>query len=142
MPITAAALPTYSTKHGLRLQSGLLRPWANWITPEGNPRRYDTFFFVAALPPGQQARMLTTEAESGRWATPADLLAEHDAGSLAMMPPTLAMLLDLQRAGSVQQAMSSPRNVTPVTPTVVSKPGEPLQVRVDGRVFELRRQGS
>ncbi len=128
-------------KHGLRLQSGLLRPWANWITPEGNPRRYDTFFFVAALPPGQQARMLTTEAESGRWATPADLLAEHDAGSLAMMPPTLAMLLDLQRAGSVQQAMSSPRNVTAVTPTVVSKPGEPLQVRVDGRVFELRRQG-
>lgn len=128
-------------EHGLRLQSGLLRPWANWITPEGNPRRYDTFFFVAALPPGQQARMLTTEAESGRWATPANLLAEHDAGSLAMMPPTLAMLLDLQRAGSVQQAMSSPRNVTAVTPTVLSKPGEPLQVRVDGRVFELRRQG-
>lgn len=127
--------------HRLRLQSGLLRPWANWITPEGNPRRYDTFFFLAALPAGQQARLLTTEAESGRWARPMDLLAEHDAGSLAMMPPTLAMLLDLQHAGSVQQAMNTPRKVVPVMPTVVSKPGEPLQVQVEERVFELRRQG-
>ena len=136
-----SSLAELLTSRGLRLQSGLLRPWANWITPEGNPRRYDTFFFVAELPEGQRAQMLTTEAESGRWARPMDLLAEHDAGSLAMMPPTLAMLLDLKHAGSVQQAMNTARTVTPVMPTVVSKPGEPLQVRVEGRVFELRRQG-
>ncbi|MET3807125.1 8-oxo-dGTP pyrophosphatase MutT (NUDIX family) [Nakamurella sp. UYEF19] len=126
----------------LELRSGLLRPWANWITPEGNPRRYDTFFFLAALPDGQDAQMLTTEAESGRWARPADLLAEHAAGTLAMMPPTLAMLIDLQQAGSVQWAMSQTRTVVPLMPTVKSLPGEPLQVEVDGRVFSLRRQGS
>ncbi len=125
----------------LRLQSGLLRPWANWITPEGNPRRYDTFFFLAALPDGQQAQMLTTEAESGRWARPVDLLAEHQTGTLAMMPPTLAMLMDLQRAGSVQWAMSQTRPVVPLTPTVLSGPGEPLEIEVDGRVFALRREG-
>ncbi len=136
-----SSLADVLNSNGLRLQSGLLRPWANWITPAGNPRRYDTFFFAAALPAGQQAQMLTTEAESGRWARPMDLLAEHDAGSLAMMPPTLAMLLDLQHAGSVERAMTASRTVTPVMPTVVSKPGEPLQVRVEGRVFELRRQG-
>jgi 8-oxo-dGTP pyrophosphatase MutT (NUDIX family) len=130
------------TTAGLRLRSDLLRPWANWITPPGNPRRYDTFFFLAALPDGQQAHMLTTEAESARWARPADLLAEHAAGTLAMMPPTLAMLIDLQKAGSVQWAMSQKRKVVALTPTVRSRPGEPIEVEVDGRVYALRRQGT
>jgi 8-oxo-dGTP pyrophosphatase MutT (NUDIX family) len=127
---------------GLTLRSELLRPWANWITPEGMPRRYDTYFFLAVLPEGQDARLLTTEAESSRWARPADLLAEHEAGKLAMMPPTLAMLLDLRRAGSVQWAMSQRRTVVPLTPTVLSEPGEPLRVQVGGRVYALRSQGN
>lgn len=135
-----SSLADVFAEYGLRLQSGLLRPWSNWITPAGHPRRYDTFFFLAALPDGQQAQMLTSEAESGRWARPVDLLAEHAAGALAMMPPTLAMLLDLQRAGSVQWAMSQRRKVVPLTPTVLSKPGEPLQVELNGGVFALRRQ--
>jgi len=125
----------------LSLRSDLLRPWANWITPGGSPRRYDTFFFLAALPDGQQARLMSTEAESGRWARPVDLLAEHGAGSLAMMPPTLAMLEDLERAESVRWAMAQERTVRPVLPVVRSRPGEPLEVQVGGRVFPLRRPG-
>ncbi len=125
----------------LRLRSELLRPWANWITPPGNTRRYDTFFFLAAQPEGQQAQMLTTEAESGRWARPGDLLAEHEVGQLAMMPPTLAMLMDLQRAGTVQWAMSQNRAVTPLTPVIRSLPGEPLEVEAAGRTYRLRSQG-
>lgn len=124
----------------LTLRSELLRPWANWITPEGSPRRYDTFFFLAVLPDGQQAQLLTTEAESGRWARPGDLLAEHRAGTLAMMPPTLAMLTDLQQAESVQEAMSRRRTVRPLMPKVLSREGEPLEVEVGGRVFASRRQ--
>ena len=137
-----SSLREVMTAHQLKLRSELLRPWANWITPPGNPRRYDTFFFLAAQPEGQQAQMLTTEAESGRWARPVDLLAEHSAGQLAMMPPTLAMLIDLQRAGTVQWAMSQNKSVTPLTPVVRSRPGEPLEVEADGRVFSLRRQGT
>ncbi|SDO88969.1 NUDIX domain-containing protein [Nakamurella panacisegetis] len=128
--------------HRLRLRSELLRPWANWITPPGNTRRYDTFFFLAAQPEGQEAQMLTSEAESGRWARPVDLLAEHAGGQLAMMPPTLSMLIDLQRAGTVQWAMSQSKTVTPLTPVVRSRPGEPLEIEADGRVFSLRRQGT
>ena len=97
---------------------------------------------MAALPDGQEARLLTTEAESGRWARPADLLAEHDAGTLAMMPPTLAMLPDLHGAGTVavgDGAAAADRAVD--CPRCVSGPGEPLQVEVDGRIFALRRQG-
>jgi 8-oxo-dGTP pyrophosphatase MutT (NUDIX family) len=124
---------------GLTLRTELLRPWANWVTPVGNPRRYDTFFFLAELPAGQQARLLTTEAESGRWARPADLLAEYAADSLALMPPTLAMLTDLAAAGAVSHAMAQRRQVVPVLPRVVSAPGEPLQVEVDGRILSLRR---
>ena len=87
----------------LRLRADLLRPWANWITPPGRTRRYDTFFFVAALPAGQQAEMLTTEADLGQWRSPQALFAERDAGTTALMPPTMAMLTDLAGYDSVAE---------------------------------------
>jgi hypothetical protein len=98
----------------LKLRSDKLRPWANWITPPGRPRRYDTFFFAAALPDRQEARQLTSEADLGQWRTPRGLLADHEAGSLRLMPPTLAMLADLAGFGSVTQALAADRIVTPV----------------------------
>lgn len=134
-----SSLAQVMTARGLTLRTELLRPWANWVTPPGSSRRYDTFFFLAAQPAGQQARLLTTEAESGRWARPADLLAEYGAGTLALMPPTLAMLTELAEAGTVADAMAQRRQVVPVLPTVVSRPGEPLQIEIDGRILTLRQ---
>lgn len=135
------SLPDVLRAQGCSLQSGLLRPWANWITPEGSTRRYDTFFFLAALPAGQHAQMLTTEAESGRWARPAGLLAEHRSGALAMMPPTVAMLMDLEQAESVQSAMDQRRRVQPLTPVVRDRPGEPAQIEVGGRFYSWPKPG-
>ena len=99
---------------GLSIRSDLLRPWANWLTPPGQGRRYDTFFFAAALPAGQRARMLTTEADLGEWRRPADVLAERAAGVTKLMPPTIVMLRDLGAFGSVDQVLAAPRVVTKV----------------------------
>jgi len=98
----------------LELRTNLLRPWANWVTPTGHTRRYDTFFFAAALPAGQRARLLTSEADLGQWRVPQALLAEYDVGAVQLMPPTLAMLTDLAGAGSVAEVMAARRVVTPI----------------------------
>src|SRR5580693_7875257 len=64
-------------RRGLLLRADLLTPWARWITPEVSPRRYDTWFFAAALPAGQTAGLEgpeTTqnpgESDSGTWLRP------------------------------------------------------------------------
>lgn len=99
---------------GYSLRTDLLRPWANWITPPGRTRRYDTFFFAAALPDGQHAELLTTEADLGEWRTPASLLDEQAAGTLQLMRPTLAMVTDLAAFGTVAQVMATERDITAV----------------------------
>src|SRR3712207_3425064 len=58
----------------LVLRSDLLRPFAHWITPPVEPRRYDTKFFAAALPVGQEARHVSGEADEASWLTPAAAL--------------------------------------------------------------------
>jgi 8-oxo-dGTP pyrophosphatase MutT (NUDIX family) len=74
---------------GLRLRDDLLLPWARWVTPEFEPKRFDTWFFVALLPAGQHARDVSGEAESTQWIRPAG------ADGLTMLPPTRSMLNDL-----------------------------------------------
>src|SRR5262249_52326771 len=54
-------------RRGLVLRSDLLRPWARWITPVTEERRYDTRFFAAALPAGQIARDVSGEADEAAW---------------------------------------------------------------------------
>jgi 8-oxo-dGTP pyrophosphatase MutT (NUDIX family) len=76
-------------REGLELRTDLLRPWARWITPEFEPRRYDTWFFVAALPDGQARRHATGEADEARW------LAVPDTHGLVMLPPTRVTLDEL-----------------------------------------------
>ncbi|CAL9528030.1 NUDIX hydrolase [Streptomyces sp. enrichment culture] len=103
-------------RRGLVLRSDLLGAWARWITPEFEARRYDTWFFVAALPEGQRTRNASTEADRTVWITPAEATAGYDRGELLMMPPTVATLRGLASCGTVAEALASApgRDMTPV----------------------------
>ncbi|MGI5213114.1 NUDIX hydrolase [Plantactinospora sp. CA-290183] len=76
----------------LTLRADLLLPWSRWVTPEFEPRRFDTHFFVATLPAGQRTRDVSGEADHTMWIRPADALARAAAGELTMLPPTLVTL--------------------------------------------------
>ncbi|MGW7468927.1 NUDIX hydrolase [Streptomyces xantholiticus] len=103
-------------RRGLALRSDLLGAWARWITPEFEPRRYDTWFFVAALPEGQRTRNVSTEAETTVWTSPADAVAGYVKGDLLMMPPTVATLRTLQPYTTAAQALEAAagQDLTPV----------------------------
>lgn len=103
-------------RRGLVLRSDLLGAWTRWITPEFEPRRYDTWFFVAALPEGQRTRNVSTEADRTVWTAPADAAASYDKGELLMMPPTIATLRQLSPYATAAAALAAApdRDMTPV----------------------------
>jgi 8-oxo-dGTP pyrophosphatase MutT (NUDIX family) len=103
-------------RRGLVLRSDLLGAWTRWITPEFEPRRYDTWFFVAALPQGQRTRNASTEADRTVWIRPQDAADGYDKGELLMMPPTIATLRQIAAYGSAAEALAAApgRDLTPV----------------------------
>jgi 8-oxo-dGTP pyrophosphatase MutT (NUDIX family) len=117
-------------RRGLVLRADLLRAWAHWITPEVEPRRYDTRFFVAAMPAGQRTRDVGGEADRVEWRRPADALAAHRRGELAMLPPTALTLAELSAYESVDAVLAAgtERDVRPVLPKVVL--GDDEEVRL------------
>jgi 8-oxo-dGTP pyrophosphatase MutT (NUDIX family) len=65
---------------------------AHWITPVGPPRRYDTRFFVTAMPKGQTSVPDRREAVDSAWVRPTDALTDFASGARVMLPPTVGML--------------------------------------------------
>ncbi|MGW4293470.1 NUDIX hydrolase [Micromonospora chersina] len=114
---------------GLTLRSDLLLPWSRWITPEFEPRRFDTYFFVALLPEGQRTRDVSGEADHTLWLRPADALARAEAGDLTMLPPTMVTLAQVAATGDltgVARAAANRDAATPVTPSLhLPEDGEP-----------------
>lgn len=120
---------------GLVLRADLLQAWSRWVTPPESPRRYDTAFFVAAVPAGQTADAHTTEAVEAAWWHPAEALARWKAGEMELMAPTfrtLQEIADHPDTASVLAAAAA-REIRPVLPrirqegdeVVVVLPGDP-----------------
>jgi 8-oxo-dGTP pyrophosphatase MutT (NUDIX family) len=113
----------------LVLRSDLLRPWANWVTPEAEPtRRYDTYFFVAALPEGQRADGENTESDQAGWELPQAAIDDFEAGRNVLLPPTWTQLDSLARR-TVADVLAVERQIVTVQPL--------LEKRGDNWVFEF-----
>jgi 8-oxo-dGTP pyrophosphatase MutT (NUDIX family) len=101
------ALSDLLEHRGLALRSDLLAPWAHWITPRFEPRRYDTWFFLAALPAGQEALDVSGEADRVAWVRPGDAVAAVESGDVAMLAPTWTVLEELAEYETVDGALGA-----------------------------------
>ncbi|CAG7609883.1 NUDIX hydrolase [Rhodococcus opacus] len=119
-------------RENLVLRADLLRPWANWITPVGEGRRYDTRFFVAAAPHGQIADGATSEAEEVQWQSPAAALAHWQGGGSILLPPTWSQLTGLSAFGSVAEVLAAEPEIPVILPTLITDE-EQLRVEFPGQ---------
>ncbi|OBF81127.1 NUDIX hydrolase [Mycobacterium sp. 852002-51163_SCH5372311] len=116
-------------RENLVLRSDLLRPWANWVTPEAElTRRYDTYFFVGALPEGQRADGENTESDRAEWVTPQDAIADFEAGRNFLLPPTWTQL-DSLAGRTVADILAVERQIVAVQPH--------LEIQGDNWIFEF-----
>jgi 8-oxo-dGTP pyrophosphatase MutT (NUDIX family) len=124
---------------GVVLDPAQLMPWARWVTPEGEPRRYDAVFFVAELPPGQQPQAVGTEMDHVVWLSPAGALAARARGELAMWPPTIVTLRELADCADINAVRHSAgqRRLDPVLPQRVDDAGGPAVRLPNGQVMRL-----
>lgn len=110
-------------QENLVLRADLLRPWANWVTPEEErTRRYDTYFFVGALPEGQRADGDNTESDKAGWATPEEALADFEAKRTFLLPPTWTQL-DSLAGRTVAEVLAVERTIAAVQPHLVQADG-------------------
>jgi 8-oxo-dGTP pyrophosphatase MutT (NUDIX family) len=132
-------------ENGLRVDAEALRPWSRWITPVGEVRRYDTRFFVGALPAGAEALDVTTESSAASWVGVDDALERAQRGVHVLLPPTLATLASLKPFSSVAEAMAAAadRSLSPVRPRLRLMDDGTIRAEVgDGTSFLLPKSPS
>ncbi len=123
-----------------------LHPFARWVTPVAENRRFDTRFFMTVAPHGQPGAHDDDETTSSFWARPTEILARFDRHEVQLAPPTHRMLEVLATAQSSRDAVLScaSANLDPICPRLVRQedtlalvlPGDPEHdvhdVRVSG----------
>ena len=94
---------------GLRLNASRLQPWARWITPRVpsvSSKRFDTRFFVAAVPPGQQASHDNHEATESVWLSPRQALRQYWDRAIELAPPQIMSLVHLSHHDCVASVLA------------------------------------
>jgi 8-oxo-dGTP pyrophosphatase MutT (NUDIX family) len=130
----AAAVREVAEEAGMRLDDpdALVR-FSRWITPEQITIRYDTHFFLAPAPEGQEARIDGSEIVDARWFTPARALEAYEAGEILLVFPTIKHLEALSRFGSADELLgwARGRKVEAVEPRVIQE-GEVARIVLPG----------
>lgn len=103
---------------GHRLEAGALTPFARWLPPEGLHVRFDTRFYLARLPEGEAHAADGHEAVACRWARPADLLREADAGAISLLFPTRCNIARLAQFPTVDALMADATPAPFIQPTI------------------------
>jgi 8-oxo-dGTP pyrophosphatase MutT (NUDIX family) len=132
------------TDSGILLALDELVPYAHWITPEGVPKRFDTWFFLAAAPPEQVGAHDGKESTDSIWLSPREALAGGDSGRFKLPFPTTRNLIRLGEQPSVRAALDDAggRPIVTVMPVVTKVNGGrqlriPLEAGYDGELFEI-----
>ena len=140
---------------GWTLTFSVLAPWSHWITPVGMPRRFDTRFFVAALPEGQDGRPDMRETTEGLWVSPQQALAGNLAGRIPLSPPTLVTLQELLNyptLNTLRKGLEGRGWGEPIFPrlvvlgkgagSIIVEPWDPMYGREDVRIDADKLPGS
>ncbi len=115
------------------LATDVLIPCAHWITPETLPKRFDTYFFLALLPEGQNASHDDRETTHGTWVQPAAALADYDGGQFPLVFATIHHLRELALYSTPGAALDAWRGRTPPTimPRIVERAGQQVILMPD-----------
>jgi 8-oxo-dGTP pyrophosphatase MutT (NUDIX family) len=134
--------------NGLLLALDELIPYAHWITPEGMPKRFDTWFFLAAAPPDQLGAHDGKESTDSIWVSPREAVAGGESGRFKLPFPTTRNLIKLGKQGSVEAALAEARGkpIVTVMPVMTRLNGGrqlhiPREAGYDGELFEVDAQG-
>jgi 8-oxo-dGTP pyrophosphatase MutT (NUDIX family) len=113
-------LTEFLTKERLCLACDALIPFAHWVTPTFMPKRFDTYFYVAATPVGQLGRHDGSESVDSVWINPTEAMADKQ---WTIIFPTKMNLLKLAHDNTAEGALSTARKTPVVTvlPEVVKR---------------------
>ncbi len=110
------SFPAILAQLGLRLQTQHVQPWSRWITPKlasVSTKRFDTRFFIAAVPSHQTAAHDNYEATESVWFAPRAALEEYWRGGISLAPPQIMSLAHLSHHRTVASALAEARSKPP-----------------------------
>lgn len=96
----------FLTLEGMRVDADMLIPWARWVGASGSGQWFDTLFFLALLPEGQEPDGSTMEADDAGWFPPELILDGWRAGLVRLVTPTWAQISRLAQYSSVDEVLA------------------------------------